>query len=1852
MPHKLNHLLFTFAFWLMALTGFAQTFPVTISTQINQPSPIYWSNYADATTSNSPIKIQIVLNDLTISNRQVRIKCYWQGNGISFMNNDFVVGAQPLFLEGGVPLQLTNVNLAPYFEFQNIIGITPNQYAQAMPEGIYTFSVEVYDVATGQKLSRKSNVTAVIFQNEPPLLNLPLNKARIMQQNIQNIVFSWTPRQINVSNVEYQFDLVEIWDQYTPVQNAFAYSPPIYTTTTRATTLQYGVAEPQLIPGKRYAWRIKAKALVGAEEIGVFKNNGYSEIFAFSYDVYCTPPLQIATDGVSQDQAKVTWSGALDNFDYQVNYREKNADSQWYPLETPREYATLANLKANTTYEYTVGAACEKGKYVHSSLQEFTTLAQDEIALVTCGIRPDPVDLSNLNPLDNLVPNDVIKAGDFPIVVIEATGTNGRFTGEGYVTLPLLEKYRKLIDAADNIGEIPKKIAGIVTDATTVATALANHGATQVNNVATKVKDITGETINIPTQGVIDQIKNTGALISDKANALADMAPDYSTNIGQYTRIAVSFTDIGVNTNFKLIAGEIKASYDPEWKSMIDLDPAFNKVFGDAGNVVNYEIDFDIETVIKNPDGSITITSTTGVVTVIEKTVNDIVITDKDGTQYTIPANAPVGPIKPSGQLAPGGVPTAANTNGMGAGGIVKQISSPDVSVVFTKGNGKYAFDTEPTTQKGKLNKTYKSIPQKSGGTYSIPFKAISNSPDSTDVLVAIVDFKNGKTKDDIVFKTQNGTLIKSTWNENTAILNLKRTLDYAKETVIAAVRPTPTVQQNPTGSTPPAGTTPIKPTDNKNSPKYDIAGTFNLWHLTHKKINVTLVSVNGAPIPVDAASTLNEIYEPTGITFNVNTIPVTLDHFWGEKIETGNSDLLNTYTPEQQALTLALKTALGAEYTTDTYYMLYTNEGAENKDAGFMPLKRQFGFVFDGKNKTLAHELGHGVFGLQHAFKQYDTPKGSTNLLMDYGEGTTLNHNDWEIIHAPGLQLYQFTQGSSAGALAGGYALAPDWRFVSNGDEKTVAYLSLAQKGFLGGLVKGDKKYKWSTNKYVSIEDATLKIETIASIADGSKIYLFFDNDKPIKQNKYLRTVYNKELKDIISAKNSDLKALSSYIDKYATPANFRQKDEKRTLYWGYVGCSNCDSDGVENGNGSGGLVIDKTAKIPADELKQLIAQVSTSNQVNGINAKIFITAKDDTKGIAEVEKAIADLEKSNSREIYIWAKNYVANANFDLELAYGKGLSSKEKLDFDNFEATIQKINNQKESWLACLKFEGTYTYFNPLTAMLDGLAGLIGKAAIPAKYYNPDEPDYNPLPAKIYAYASGKIISEANSTDKYRASRQEFALLCGTWNGLVGTVEAIPAGVSMLMKLQGSAIDVIINHDGARDKLIKTLSNINKEQIDQILSTIGDEIEKGYKKYTKNPCMVSYASGQAVFVVASLFIGAGEANAAKTFLQTLEKLDVAGQLMGKALMWGGKLVKPILNPISKKIKFALAEGVQFIRDTNLKIAPSSNLYCGFPVFNVKLIRKGTDFTSDELRLLQSKVDEAIKAQGGLEKLPLDEFDNRIVEIDIDGEKIPVIVGTESGLSKIDDGVSVQGVGSFAKYTKIDGWLKGITNATSRANVENIIKNWSDDLLTKLDNVPSRNPNFLSQVEANPSILNHFEDGASIISSKGSGLKPLELDMYALDKARPIDKAVITPGTNSYKINSTRKSFDNMPNSSQMDINPQSGKIRDVNGNVMVTDNVNGEGLMYAIDESGNIWIGGRGGEISYPHPTLVGGVNPNVKCAGMIKFKDGRVLEISNNSGHFKPTNSSLQEAETLFKQKLPANSFDSQFKTIGF
>ncbi len=80
------------------------------------------------------------------------------------------------------------------------------------------------------------------------------------------------------------------------------------------------------------------------------------------------------------------------------------------------------------------------------------------------------------------------------------------------------------------------------------------------------------------------------------------------------------------------------------------------------------------------------------------------------------------------------------------------------------------------------------------------------------------------------------------------------------------------------------------------------------------------------------------------------------------------------------------------------------------------MPLKRQFGFAFNpvpgAQARTIAHELGHGIFGLKHPFDEYNFPKGSTDLLMDYGTGTEFTHMDWQKMHAPGSGIYWVSRG------------------------------------------------------------------------------------------------------------------------------------------------------------------------------------------------------------------------------------------------------------------------------------------------------------------------------------------------------------------------------------------------------------------------------------------------------------------------------------------------------------------------------------------------------------------------------------------------------------------------------------------------------------------------------------------------------------------------------------------------------------------------------------------------------------------------------------------------------------------------
>ncbi|MCQ2376362.1 MAG: C39 family peptidase [Salinivirgaceae bacterium] len=85
---------------------------------------------------------------------------------------------------------------------------------------------------------------------------------------------------------------------------------------------------------------------------------------------------------------------------------------------------------------------------------------------------------------------------------------------------------------------------------------------------------------------------------------------------------------------------------------------------------------------------------------------------------------------------------------------------------------------------------------------------------------------------------------------------------------------------------------------------------------------------------------------------------------------------------------------------------------------SGYMPRGYQYGFIYKELTnaRTIAHEIAHGAFHLEHTFAQsnYLAPEATTDNLMDYNGGTTLNHWQWQDVHAPKRVWLKWAQDES----------------------------------------------------------------------------------------------------------------------------------------------------------------------------------------------------------------------------------------------------------------------------------------------------------------------------------------------------------------------------------------------------------------------------------------------------------------------------------------------------------------------------------------------------------------------------------------------------------------------------------------------------------------------------------------------------------------------------------------------------------------------------------------------------------------------------------------------------------------------
>jgi len=145
----------------------------------------------------------------------------------------------------------------------------------------------------------------------------------------------------------------------------------------------------------------------------------------------------------------------------------------------------------------------------------------------------------------------------------------------------------------------------------------------------------------------------------------------------------------------------------------------------------------------------------------------------------------------------------------------------------------------------------------------------------------------------------------------------------------------------------------------------------------------------------------------------------INIEYANGSGFVHGGSGPLTVYSDDEKAAIKALQNA-----DNETYYLFVVDnvtrlnaDGTPMKDilAGYMPISYQCGFLFGSPAaKYVAHELGHGAFGLHHTFssetESFSAPQYSTDNLMDYADGTTLNHKQWTWMHEKhGAGLFGF---------------------------------------------------------------------------------------------------------------------------------------------------------------------------------------------------------------------------------------------------------------------------------------------------------------------------------------------------------------------------------------------------------------------------------------------------------------------------------------------------------------------------------------------------------------------------------------------------------------------------------------------------------------------------------------------------------------------------------------------------------------------------------------------------------------------------------------------------------------------------
>lgn len=999
----------------------AQYFPVQGSLQIRRPYSLYLNDYA--LPSREAIVITLTNRDIQHPALQVRLRLRIKNTACLIQTREESYFA-PIDLQVNFPVRLTSADLQEYFTPQNLGGY--GLRGDKLPDGYTEFAVQVVDVFTGAPLSDWISTTLFLESLKPPELLLPQHEEKIEYRMPQQILFQWYPRHQAMSRTTYEFVLKELPDNGAPAPAAFPYGNEIYRTECVTPSLLFSGDEALLVPNQRYAWQVRAIIHDGLDQLGIFENEGRSEVYAFTLTENCPAPLYLKST-LGYARADLSWRIEPRARGYEVAYRPKSAKEDYFEWKTEtcdNTHYSLRGLRLGWTYEWRVGSLCSGETPVYSSIAEFTLSSQNEQLLANCGKKPpEGKELSNTPKLDLAVGDQVIIGGDFPmrITALENLG-DGWYAGQGITEL------RAIIS---------------------------------VSNIALRF-----ERLRVNTEGY--QIDGTVESVYDKGQtniANADQIDDGGQNLRNVElRIRKQHLDFPLPTNPVV-------HYNPETQQL--------EIEDEAGEIHKVQLSLP-----QNES---------------YQSIFPFVITDANGNRYSLtPEDENRSQEGRGGKQQPTGkqrlIVQRLEHVGLFNG---NKLKTEKGTIRFTRGKGQYAFDDGTTATKyflrgsTKLDSYYTPLEK----SYTVAWKLVPVG--TSDVVEALWDGKKQH-------KEINPKRVKF-------VQVTGETLPTLYDSVQKSWRITlPSVQANESYEL-------FALLDG------DLVGKLRVASYPRQTHRVTLVTLENGKEAEKSKSqqaidleelqrALDAIYAPVGVQIELTEQRLQLPQ--GARWDLDGDGLLSlegtnfwgqTKDVKESAEMLALQRLFKqhGQYDANGTYLFVLPAGKSGEKGGNilgdMPRGSRFGYLFTGEGKLstgafarqIAHELGHGLFTLQHSFDaEYGNKRslGKTDNLMDYTEaGTELLAFQWNIMSSPAL-LTAFDK-AEEGWLVERREIEPIKRFLTPAgeiiaeiitDSTEVAYLIKEGKPYIMGFRFLDKEFYWSEkhNTYIGpnnqrIEDA-----------------------------------------------------------------------------------------------------------------------------------------------------------------------------------------------------------------------------------------------------------------------------------------------------------------------------------------------------------------------------------------------------------------------------------------------------------------------------------------------------------------------------------------------------------------------------------------------------------------------------------------------------------------------------------------------------------------------------------------------------------------------------------------------------------